>query len=95
MIEAAEDRWRYTNGTHLVALVRTGVTFRTGCWPRPRCSTGRRARDQRARADPQRLPMSRGPAFDAPRAEQIVAVSRTAIRWSGPPILLKWCLVRW
>jgi putative transposase len=30
LIEAAEDRWRYVNGAHLVALVRTGATFRKG-----------------------------------------------------------------
>lgn len=30
LIEAAEDRWRYVNGSHLVALVRAGATFRKG-----------------------------------------------------------------
>ena len=30
LIEAAEDRWRYVNGAHLVALVRAGATFRKG-----------------------------------------------------------------
>ena len=30
LIEAAEDRWRYINGAHLVALVRAGATFRKG-----------------------------------------------------------------
>jgi putative transposase len=30
LIEAAEDRWRYVNGSHLVALVRAGATFRNG-----------------------------------------------------------------
>jgi len=28
LIEAAEDRWRYVNGAHLVALVRAGATLR-------------------------------------------------------------------
>ncbi len=30
LIEAAEDRWRYVNGAHLVALVRAGPTFLKG-----------------------------------------------------------------
>ncbi len=30
LIEAAQDRWRYVNGAHLVALVRAGATFRKG-----------------------------------------------------------------
>ena len=30
LIEAAQDRWRAVNGPHLVALVRTGATFRRG-----------------------------------------------------------------
>jgi putative transposase len=30
LTEAAEDRWRYVNGAHLVALVRAGATFRKG-----------------------------------------------------------------
>jgi len=30
LIEAAEDRWRYVDGSHLVALVRAGATFRKG-----------------------------------------------------------------
>lgn len=30
LIEAAETRWRYVNGAHLVALVRAGATFRKG-----------------------------------------------------------------
>ena len=30
LIEAAEDRWRYVNGAHLVALVRVGAKFRKG-----------------------------------------------------------------
>ncbi len=30
LIEAAEARWRYVNGAHLVALVRAGATFRKG-----------------------------------------------------------------
>lgn len=30
LIEAAEDRWRYVNGAHLVALVRAGAKFRKG-----------------------------------------------------------------
>ena len=30
LIEAAEDRWRYVNGAHLVALVRAGATFQKG-----------------------------------------------------------------
>lgn len=30
LIEAAQDRWRAVNGPHLVALVRTGATFRKG-----------------------------------------------------------------
>ncbi len=30
LIEAAQDRWRYVNGAHLVALVRAGAKFRKG-----------------------------------------------------------------
>ena len=30
LIEAAEDRWRYVNGAHLVAVVRAGAKFRKG-----------------------------------------------------------------
>ena len=30
LLEAAQDRWRAVNGPHLVALVRTGATFRDG-----------------------------------------------------------------
>jgi hypothetical protein len=30
LMEAAEDRWRDVNGTHLVALVRAGARFRKG-----------------------------------------------------------------
>ena len=30
LIEAAEDRWRYVNAAHLVALVRAGAIFRKG-----------------------------------------------------------------
>ena len=30
LIEAAQDRWRYVNGAHLVALVRAGATLRKG-----------------------------------------------------------------
>ena len=30
LIEAAEDRWRYVNGAHLVALARAGAIFRKG-----------------------------------------------------------------
>jgi hypothetical protein len=30
LIESAQDRWRAVNGSHLVALVRAGATFRKG-----------------------------------------------------------------
>jgi len=30
LIEVAENRWRYVNGAHLVALVRAGAKFRKG-----------------------------------------------------------------
>ena len=30
LIEAAQDRWRYVNGAHLVALVHAGAKFRKG-----------------------------------------------------------------
>jgi hypothetical protein len=47
LIEAAEDRWRYVNGAHLVALVRAGATFRKGRWSRATRRKGRSPRDQR------------------------------------------------
>jgi hypothetical protein len=30
LVEAAEQRWRYVNGPHLVALVRAGAKFEKG-----------------------------------------------------------------
>ena len=30
LLEAAQDRWRSVNGTHLVALVRAGARFDKG-----------------------------------------------------------------
>jgi putative transposase len=30
LVKAAEDRWRYVNSPHLVALVRAGATFEKG-----------------------------------------------------------------
>jgi len=30
LIEASSERWRYVNGPHLVALVRTGAKFEKG-----------------------------------------------------------------
>jgi hypothetical protein len=30
LIEAAQARWRAVNGSHLVALVRAGATFKSG-----------------------------------------------------------------
>jgi hypothetical protein len=32
LLEAAEGRWRRLNGSHLVALVRTGARFENGSW---------------------------------------------------------------
>ncbi len=46
LIEAAEDRWRYVNGAHLVALVRTGAKFRKGVLIESACKKGRLPRSQ-------------------------------------------------
>ena len=47
LIEAAEDRWRYVNGAHLVALVRAGAKFRKGALVESGRRKGRSPRSQR------------------------------------------------
>ena len=55
LIEAAEDRWRYVNGAHLVALVRAGAKSRKGVLVESEVQEGEVAAQSAGRADPQLL----------------------------------------
>jgi len=55
LIKAAEDRWRYVNGAHLVALVRAGATFRKGVLVESEMQDREDVASSAGRADPQLL----------------------------------------
>jgi hypothetical protein len=59
LIEATEERWRYINGAHLVALVRAGAKFRNGVLAESGLREGEGAARSAGRADAPGLTLPR------------------------------------